>query len=246
MGKLSNVVAIVTGGALGLGAGITTKFLAEGAKVVILDWDISPLAKEPARENVKVVQGDVSKLESWKAALDAAQSWGKVSVVVNCAGLVSREKVASHESDLAELDRLMGVNVKGIFASVKGVVPYFLENSIKGAFVNITSVSATRPRPGLAFYTSAATKSLALEYAPNGIRFNGVAPVIANTRMADVLNTKDGAAPDLASRAKLGETIPIGRIAEPSDIANMVAHLACEESSFVTGQIVAVDGGRTI
>ncbi|KAI5479969.1 3-oxoacyl-[acyl-carrier-protein] reductase [Pseudohyphozyma bogoriensis] len=234
-GKLAGQVAIVTGGALGLGDGIVTKFLAEDCKCVILDWNVSSLEDKPARENVKVVQGDVSKPEAWQKALAAAKEFGKLTTVVNNAGIVSRDTRATHEADITELDRLLTVNLKGLFVSVQSIVPYFLENKIRGSFVNITSASKAA--------AEGATKSFAIEYAPQGIRFNGVAPVIANTQMAMSLT---GGVPDEARLAQMAASIPLGRIAQPSDIANMVAHLACEESSFITGQIVAADGGRCI
>ncbi|KAI5475868.1 3-oxoacyl-[acyl-carrier-protein] reductase [Pseudohyphozyma bogoriensis] len=215
-GKLFGQVAIITGGALGLGAGIVAKFLAEDCKCVILDWDLSPLDGKPARENVKLVQGDVSNPEAWYKALETAEEFGKLTIVANNAGVVSRD-------------------TQGLFVSVQCIVPYFLENNIRGSFVNTTSASKAA--------AEGATKSFAIEYAPYGVRFNGVAPTISNTQMAQALT---GGVPDEAKLAELGTTIPIGWIGQPADIANMVAHLACEESSFVTGQIVAVDGGRCV
>ncbi|GAA6024858.1 hypothetical protein JCM10207_003158 [Rhodosporidiobolus poonsookiae] len=237
--KLFDSVAIVTGGARGLGAGIVAKFLSEGARCVVFDWDVSPLSDpdspqrlEPGR--VKVVQGDVAKVQDWEKAVEAAKELGRLSIVVNCAG-VCNQMTPTHDCGLDELDRLIGVNLKGVFASVKAVIPYFLAEGIEGNFVNITSASKAA--------ANAATKSLALEYAPNRIRFNAVAPVMANTRMLVAMT--DGVHNPAKLRA-LGETVPLGRLADPEDIANIVAHLACSESSFLTGQIIAADGGRCI
>ncbi|KAH8924311.1 3-oxoacyl-reductase [Atractiella rhizophila] len=254
MGKLEGEVAIVTGGAIGLGAGIVTKFLNEGAKVIIIDWNIEPL-KDDKREDVAVSlfpsspSGDVSDPKPWEEALKTAnEKWGKLTIVVNNAGIVMNA-TPTHEMGFDTLDRLLKVNLKPIFVSAQLLVPHFIKEGIKANFVNITSMSASRPRPGLAYYTASkaaaegATKSLAIEYAPHQIRFNGVAPVIANTQMT---NSLTGGKDDPEARKRLAQTIPIQRIAQPEDIANMVAHLACKESDFVTGIIVSVDGGRGI
>lgn len=119
-GKLAGEVAIITGGALGLGDGIVTKFLAEGARVVILDWNVSSLESKPARENVKVVQGDVSNPEDWEKALKAALELGTLSVVVNNAGIVSRDTRVSFPASAQAFKYSLLTNTPLFVADTRG------------------------------------------------------------------------------------------------------------------------------
>ena len=151
------------------------------------------LAKEVANsypdEDVIPVAGDVSKLDTWQNALKAAlDSFGKLDVVVNNAGVVQK-KTPSHEVDEAEFDRLIRINVKPLFHSCKVIVPYFRERGQGGSFINLSSTSAPRPRPGIVWYgtskgaVSTTTKGLAVEYAPDNIRFNALLPALGETAM---------------------------------------------------------------
>lgn len=156
-GRLENKIAIITGGATGFGAGIVEKFITEGAKVVIVDIDEAG-AKEKAASypnNCAVaLRGDVSTEYSWMAALDAAvANFGGLDIVVNNAGVVHKAK-SSIEVSEEDYDRMFNINVKQIYWSTKVVIPYFTKNEKAGLFINISSMSAPRPRPNLVWYAA--------------------------------------------------------------------------------------------
>lgn len=142
----------------------------------------------------------------------------------------------------------MTINVKPLYHSGKACMPYFRKQG-HGCFVNISSISAPRPRPNLVWYAgskgavSAVTKGLAAEFAPAGVRVNAILPVVAETGMiASVLGGTD--TPD--GRAILTKAIPLGRFATPRDIGNAACFLASEDASFITGVCLPVDGGRSL
>ena len=147
------------------------------------------VAKSYPDGNVVPVAGDVSKIETWHNALKAAlDSFGKLDVVVNNAGVVQKA-TPSHEVDEEEFDRLIRINVKPLFLSCKVVVPYLRKRGQGGSFINLSSTSAPRPRPKIVWYgtskgaVSTTTKGLAVEYAPDNIRFNAILPALGETAM---------------------------------------------------------------
>ncbi|MBB4038720.1 NAD(P)-dependent dehydrogenase (short-subunit alcohol dehydrogenase family) [Microvirga flocculans] len=258
MGKrLSGKIAIVTGGASGLGAAISRRFAAEGARLVIADLDRSraeSLAAELGADGSEVAACpvDVSEGPSYEAMVSFATArYGIPNIIVNNAGVPQRYHVA-HEVDEASYDRLYDVNVKSLYWCAVHAIPAMIENG-GGAIVNTCSVSATRPRPMNTWYAGSkaaavvTTKALALEYARQNIRVCGVNPGPVDTPLlADALSGFGGANEQAIARGKMAEGIPLGRIAQPEEIANVVLFLASDEASFVTGVVVEVDGGRAI
>lgn len=186
-GRLEGKVAIVTGGASGFGKGIAAKFTGEGAKVIIAD-----LSRESAEAAAKELGchssvADVTKREHWQALLKlATEQFGGLDIIVNNAGTTYKNKPTIEVTD-QDFDLVMEVNVKSIYLSTSVLVPYFLENKRPGVFIQIASTAGIRPRPGLTWYNASkaavsnATKTMAVEYGPQKIRFNAVSPVVGST-----------------------------------------------------------------
>ncbi|OJJ60309.1 hypothetical protein ASPSYDRAFT_130004 [Aspergillus sydowii CBS 593.65] len=242
-------VAIITGGADGFGAAIADRFSNEGCRVIILDLNKQKGQEKAANDpNVHFLLGDVTRQDTWEQALAVArEKFGRLDVVVNNAGITGSQSPV-HTKDMLEYERTFNVNVRPIFCSAQAIVPFMMEQG-SGVFVNITSTGCTRPRPGFAFYNASkaavnvATKTMALEYAPT-IRFNSVAPAVGNTSM---LQASIGDGEDSRQRLqKIEDMLPMKRVAQPADIANAVWYLASDQSSFVTGTTLEVDGGRGV
>jgi NAD(P)-dependent dehydrogenase (short-subunit alcohol dehydrogenase family) len=185
--RLASKVAIVTGGASGFGKGIAAKFVEEGARVLIAD--ISEQSGKQAAEEIGCgfAVADVTSEDSWKALLSQAlDEFHQVDIIVNNAGTTYANKPTTLVSE-KDYDLVMDVNVRSIYQSTKVILPYFLENSRPGVFIQVSSTAALRPRPGLTWYNaskaavSVATKSMAVEFGPKNIRFNNVCPVVGST-----------------------------------------------------------------
>ncbi|PWY81026.1 3-ketoacyl-reductase [Aspergillus eucalypticola CBS 122712] len=250
-GRLQNKTAIVTGGGSGFGEGIVHKFILEGANVIIVD--INPLggllvqSNEPPGRAI-FLQGDVSSESDWKMVREVAlEKFGKIDIVVNNAGIVHTVQ-PSLETSEDMLDRMYKVNVKSIYHSAKTIAPNFQAQG-GGVFVNISSMSSIRPRPKYAWYSatkggvSAATKSLAAEFAKDNIRLNTVCPVAGETGMMPLIL---GGQDTPENRSNILSSIPLGRFATPEDVANATTFLASDEASFITGVELPVDGGRSL
>lgn len=249
-GRLEGKVAIVTGGGLGLGEGIVRKFIHEGAKVLIFEINKSNGEKVASSvgDNAVFFEGDVTDLSHWQKAVETATSkLGGLDIVVNNAGVVHNAQ-PSFDVPEAEYERIMNINVRPLYQSAKAVHPHFKSQG-HGVFVNISSISAPRPRPNLVWYAgskgavTAITRGLAAEFAKDGIRCNAILPVAADTgMMASVLGGKD----TKEGREVVVKAIPLGRVAEARDVANAACFLASEEASFITGVELPVDGGRAL
>jgi 3-oxoacyl-[acyl-carrier protein] reductase len=170
-----------------------------------------------------------------------------VQVVVNNAGTTHRNKPVLEVTE-AEFDRVYAVNVKGLYWSVRAFVPHFRAHG-GGVFVNIASTAGVRPRPGLVWYNGSkgamivASKALAAELGPDGIRVNCVNPVIGNTGLtAEFMGVAD--TPE--NRQRFIASIPLGRFSTPQDVANACLYLASDEAAFITGTCIEVDGGRCV
>jgi 3-oxoacyl-[acyl-carrier protein] reductase len=247
MARLNGKTAIVTGGASGFGAGIVRKFVAEGARVMVADINgdaASALAKELGATAQQV---DVAKDASVAAMVEAAYAaFGKLDVLVNNAG-VSHLPAPLDEISEADFDRVLAVNVKSVYLTARHVVPRF-KAARSGVILNIASTAAVSPRPRLSWYNASkgwmvtATKSMAVELAPLGIRVNAINPVAGETPLLKTFMGED--TPEM--RAKFLSTIPIGRFSTPADIGNAACYLCSDEASMVTGVALEVDGGRVI
>lgn len=247
--RLSGKTAIVTGGASGFGAGIVRKFAAEGARVMVADIN-GDAAKAFAGEfgDMAVAhQVDVSKRESVEAMRDEALArFGQLDILVNNAG-VSHMPAPLDEISEADFDRVLAVNVKGVYLTSIAFVPHFKARKA-GTILNVASTAAVSPRPRLSWYNASkgwlvtATKSMAVELAPLGIRVNAVSP--------GPIYFKGGFWHDVeVSQPELFKATvqrgPLGRLGKPEEIADMVAFLAGTRASFITGANVVVDGGYT-
>lgn len=247
--RLEGKVAIVTGAASGFGKGIATKFVEEGAKVLIADLSEESGQKVAKELGCAFTVADVTKREHWQEMLrKALDEFGGLDIVVNNAGATYANKPTTAVTD-ADFDLVMNVNVKSIYLSTDVLVPYFLDNNRPGVFIQISSTAAIRPRPGLTWYNaskgavSIATKTMAAEFGPKQLRFNSVCPVVGSTGMTHLFIGK----PDTEeNRAAFVETIPLRRPSTPADVANACCYLASDEAAFITGVDLEVDGGRCI
>ena len=247
--RLQGKTAIVTGGASGFGAGIAQAFLREGARVMIADINASG-AQEMATACVAQAiaqEVDVSNGSSVatmaRAALD---TWGHVDILVNNAG-VTHLPTPLEEVSEDDFDRVVAVNMKSVYLTAREFVPAMKERGA-GVILNIASTAGVSPRPRLNWYNASkgwmitATKTMAVELAPHGIRVNALNPVAGETPLLKSFLGED--TPEM--RAKFLSTIPLGRFSTPDDMANAALYLCSDEASMVTGVAMEVDGGRCI
>jgi 3-oxoacyl-[acyl-carrier protein] reductase len=247
--RLQGKIALVTGAASGFGEGIARLFAREGARLVISDLNADGLARVAGEigGEVRTVAGDVSRGADVQGMVDAAvQHFGGLDVAVNNAGTTHRNRPML-EVDEESFDRVYAVNVKSIYWMARAAVPVLRRQGRGGSIVNISSTAGIRPRPGLVWYNGSKgavnviTQAMASELAPDNIRVNAVCPVIGAT----ALLTEFMGAPDTPeNRARFLATVPLGRMSTPADIANACLWLAEDASSFITGILLPVDGGR--
>lgn len=245
--RLQNKTAIVTGGASGFGAGIVRKFLAEGARVMIADINGDAAFAMAKELGALVHQVDVSNADSVNAMAAAAlAAFGTLDILVNNAG-VSHHPAPLDEISEADFDRVVAVNIKSVYLTARALVPHMKANR-KGAILNIASTAAVSPRPRLSWYNASkgwmvtATKSMAIELAPLGVRVNAINPVAGETPLLKTFMGED--TPEI--RAKFLATIPLGRFSTPEDMGNAACFLCSDEASMITGVALEVDGGRVI
>ena len=248
--RLQGLSTIVTGGASGFGAEIARAYAREGARVVIFDLNADGARKVADEIGASAIAhgGSVANKADVDAAVKiAVDKFGKLDVVVNNAGWTFRNKPMLEVTE-EEFDRVFDVNVKSIFLMTNACVPV-MKKQKSGRIINIGSTAGVRPRPGLTWYNASKgavnlmSKSMAVELAPDGIRVNCIAPVMGETGLLEAFM---GVPDTPENRAKFIGTIPLGRMSHPSDIANACVYMAGEESEFLTGVILPVDGGRTI
>ena len=243
--KLQDERAIVTGGASGFGAGIVRRFVSEGARVVIADLDYErakTLAAELGEACV-AVKTDVADARSVDALFAETNSaFGGLDILVNNAGMGTTPAPLEAMDD-AQFDRLMGVNVRSIYLTVRHAAP-MLKAARRGAILNIASTGGVSPRPNLTWYNAskgwviAATRAMAVELAPFGVRANAINPVAGETPMLATFMGEDTP----QARARFLASIPLGRFSTPDDIAGAAAFLCSQDASMITG--VALRSGR--
>lgn len=247
--RMNKKVAIVTGGASGFGAGIVRKFAAEGAQIMIADLNID-LAKELAGElgdNVSTIETNVADDQSVASMVETTlKTFGKIDILVNNAG-TTHLPAPLDEITEQDFDKVFAVNCKSVFLTAKHIVPH-MKKQAAGAILNVASTAAVSPRPRLSWYNASkgwmnnATKGMAIELAPNGIRVNAINPVAGETPLLKTFMGED--TPEM--RAKFLSTIPLGRFSTPEDMANAAVYLCSDEASMVTGICMEIDGGRCI
>ncbi|WP_114011349.1 SDR family oxidoreductase [Cohaesibacter intestini] len=244
--RLEGKVAIVTGAASGFGEGIARRFAAEGAKVVVADLNGDAAREVAADIGGTAIVADVSQKDAVDRMVSAAEDFGGPDILVNNAGY-THCNMPFMDVDEAMFDRIYDVNVKAIFLATRRVVPIMREKG-GGVIINTASTAGLRPRPGLVVYNSSKgaaislTKSLAIEFAPDKIRVNALCPVAGETGMLHLFMGED--TPE--KRDLFKNSIPIGRLSTPEDIANAALYLASDEANFITGVALEVDGGRCI
>jgi 3-oxoacyl-[acyl-carrier protein] reductase len=246
--RLEGKTALVTGAGSGIGKCIAETYVREGARVAVVDLD-ADAAKHVARtigNNAIALRCDVSKKADIAGAVEETlAAFGALDILVNNAGATHVNKPML-EIDEAEFDRIYAVNVKGVFLGCQAVVPVFRKAG-GGIIINIGSTAGLRPRPGLSAYNATKgavhilTKSLAVELAPDRIRVCAIAPVATETPLLPSF-----LGPAAGQREKFIASVPLGRLAQPQDIANAALYLASSDAEFVTGNIIEVDGGRII
>lgn len=247
--RLNGKTAIVTGGASGFGAGIVKKFLAEGARVMIADinGDAATELAETCGTGCIAHTVDVSDANSVNAMAQAAISaFGHVDILINNAGVTHLPTPLDEVSE-DDFDRMFNVNMKSVYLTARALVPH-MKSRQSGAILNVASTAGVSPRPNLNWYNASkgwmitATKTMAVELAPQGIRVNAINPVAGETPLLKSFLGED--TPEM--RAKFISTIPIGRFSTPEDMGNAACYLCSDEASMVTGVAMEVDGGRCI
>lgn len=255
MARLSNKISVITGAATGIGQGCAQAYAKEGALVAVVDADRD--AGEATAEAIRAGGGqaaffwaDVADEEAVQTAVDnVIGQWGRIDVLISNAGIGGRKfgDGPVHLCTLEAWEKILRVNLTGTFLACRAVLPGMLERG-SGSIITISSVLGLVGTQGLfdthAYSTSKAgiiglTRSIAAQYAKNGIRANSIAPGLIDTQMAK--RTK--ADPELLERVAFWQ--PLGPLGQPADVASAAVFLGSEESRFITGVVLPVDGGWT-
>lgn len=245
--RLDGKVAIVTGGASGFGAGIVRKFVAEGAQVMIADLNPEMAAAVASEFGAQSVQTNVADGDSVKVMTETTlKAFGRIDILINNAGTTHLPTPMEDVSE-EDFDRVFAVNCKSVYLTAQHIVP-LMKAQGSGAILNVASTAGVSPRPRLNWYNASkgwmitATKAMAVELAPEGVRVNAINPVAGETPLLKSFMGED--TPEV--RAKFISTIPLGRFSTPEDMGNAACYLCSDEASMVTGVCMEVDGGRCI
>jgi glucose 1-dehydrogenase len=248
MGMLEGKVAIVTGGARGIGAAVAKRYVDEGAKVVIADTDEKAGARAAASfsASCRFVRADVGEAKDAQRLVTEALAFGGVDILVNNAGII-------HTADFldlteADFDRVLRVNLRGAFlvgqAAARQMVAQVKAGRSPGTIINMSSINATVAIPNQVPYCvskgglNQLTKVMALALAPHGIRVNGIGPGSIMTEILQAVAT------DKEAKRRLLSRTPLGRIGEPEEVAALACFLASQDAGYITGQTIYADGGR--
>ncbi len=242
--KLDNKIAVVTGAAQGIGKVIAMHLVQKGASLVLCDINLE-MAKEAAREieeaggKCLALKSDVSNMQdAEKIIKEAVEHFGSLDILVNNAGITKDNVLIRMKEE--QWDQVMAVNLKGTFNVTRAAIKVMMRKK-SGKIVNIASITGLMGNAGQANYSASKagvigfTKSIAREYADRGITVNAVAPGFIETAMTDAIPERE--------REELIRQIPVKKLGTPEDVANAVSFLASEEASYITGQVIGVNGG---
>ena len=242
---LEGKLAIVTGGGRGIGAGITRRFVAAGAKVAVVQR--SPPPADLLNDQTCFVAADLSNpRDIVTAARSSIERLGGLDILVNNAGIMF-EKTVEQMSE-ADWDAMMAINLKAPFLMTKAAIPALRARG-GGSIINIGSIEGLAANPGHAAYCASKaaihgfTAAVAVDHGWEAIRCNAIAPGWINSELSD--SYIDSMADSARVRRELLVMHPVGRLGEPEDVGHLAVWLACADSSFVTGQVYVIDGGRT-
>jgi len=249
MSRLLNKVAIITGAASnpGLGHASATRFAQEGAKLVITDIDMEGLAKTEKEllalgAEVLALEQNVVDENRWQEVIDATvERFGSLDILVNNAGIALLRPISEYSTEDYNLQ--MDVNIRSVFFGCRKALPAMIASG-GGSIVNMSSVAGLRGLPGVSVYGIAKagvqnlSKTVAMEHAMDGIRCNSVHPGLIDTNIQN-----DARRDNYDEFVKIGETVPVGRMGYPEEVANCVLFLASDEAQYVTGTELVVDGG---
>lgn len=249
--RLAGKVAIITGAASGIGLATAQRFVREGARVVVVDLDeqkVAQVVHDLGAQQTLGFGADVTNEQRiTQLVMATVARFGKVDIYYNNAG-VPLSATPVEELELATWQRIMDVNATALFIATKAVIPQMKQQG-GGSILVTASIAGVRPRPGLSAYCTSKgaaivlTKALAIELAPFNIRVNAICPVATNTPMLEQFGF--GATREEAVQ-RFAETVPLGHLIEPDDVAQAALYLASDEARNVTGITLDVDGGRGI
>ena len=256
MTQLKGSVALITGGASGLGLAVATQMVAAGAKVVLVDWDQKALEAAAAQiaqsgGEVRSLQGDVSEPSTAAAAIElVASSFGRLDILFNNAGIDPLRARSVVETEVSDWNWILDVNVKSAFLMSRAAIPLMRKGG-GGAIVNTASIAAIKPAGDEAAYSVSKaamvslTATLALDFAADGIRANCVCPGYMELVMTD--RRRDLSEEQQAARAAgAAARVPLGRQGTYEEVAKAVIFLAGPDASYITGAALVVDGGLVL
>lgn len=248
--RFAGKVAVITGGARGIGRACAERFLSEGASVVIADIDAAAVAQTAAElggpDRVRGIVTDVAQKDQVDALVaETVAAFGRLDIMVNNAGIAQVKEYLDITPE--DFDRVLGVNLKGVFLGVQAAARQMIAQGEGGVIINMSSINSGLANPNLATYAiskggiNQATSTAAVAFAPHGIRVCGVGPGTIDTEMIKGSFTNRAGGNDVI----LSRT-PMGRLGRADEIASVVAFLASDDASYFTGETIYPDGGRRV